>query len=83
VNGFATKTPALLTSVSMRPKRLSASATTRAARSIVAQLEGQVLFAKLLDDPGQLEATWRNCLALLGAADPGRMAPGAAGMQPR
>jgi TetR/AcrR family transcriptional repressor of nem operon len=39
-----------------------------AARSIVAQLEGRVLFAKLLDDPGQLEAVWRNCLALLGVA---------------
>lgn len=40
-----------------------------AARSIVAQLEGRVLFAKLLDDPGQLEAVWRNCLALLGVVD--------------
>jgi TetR/AcrR family transcriptional regulator, transcriptional repressor for nem operon len=36
----------------------------------VAQLEGQVLFAKLLNDPGQLEAMWRNCLALLGVVDP-------------
>jgi TetR/AcrR family transcriptional regulator, transcriptional repressor for nem operon len=35
-----------------------------------------VLFAKLLDDPGQLEATWRNCLALLGVVDPGRTAAG-------
>lgn len=50
--------------------------THEAARSIVAQLEGQVLFAKLLDDPGQLEATWRNCLALLGVVDPGRTAAG-------
>ncbi|GAA4597048.1 TetR/AcrR family transcriptional regulator [Planotetraspora phitsanulokensis] len=41
--------------------------THDAARSIVAQLEGRVLFAKLLNDPGQLEAMWRNCLALLGA----------------
>jgi hypothetical protein len=39
----------------------------RAARSIVAQLEGRVLFAKLLNDPAQLETLWRNCLALLGA----------------
>jgi TetR/AcrR family transcriptional regulator, transcriptional repressor for nem operon len=46
--------------------------TRAAARSIVAQLEGQVLFAKLLNDPGQLEAMWRNCLALLGAVDPDR-----------
>jgi TetR/AcrR family transcriptional repressor of nem operon len=43
--------------------------TRDAARSIVAQLEGQVLFAKLLNDPGQIEAMWRNCLALLGATD--------------
>lgn len=41
--------------------------TRDTARSIVAQLEGQVLFAKLLNDPGQLEAMWRNCLSLLGA----------------
>ncbi|HEV7977057.1 TetR/AcrR family transcriptional regulator [Amycolatopsis sp.] len=39
-----------------------------AARSIVAQLEGRVLFAKLLNDPAQLETLWRNSLALLGVA---------------
>ncbi|GAA1279913.1 TetR family transcriptional regulator [Planotetraspora silvatica] len=44
--------------------------THAAAQSIVAQLEGQVLFAKLLNDPGQVEAMWRNCLALLGVVDP-------------
>jgi hypothetical protein len=38
-----------------------------------------VLFAKLLNDPGQLEAMWRNCLALLGVVDLDRTA----GMQPR
>jgi TetR/AcrR family transcriptional repressor of nem operon len=53
--------------------------TREAARSIVAQLEGQVLFAKLLDDPGQLEAVWRNCLALLGVRDVDRIRQGAAG----
>lgn len=53
--------------------------TREAARSIVAQLEGQVLFAKLLDDPGQLEAVWRNCLALLGVTDVDRTATGVAG----
>ena len=37
-----------------------------AARSIVAQLEGLVLFAKLYNDPGQLEQLWRNSLSLLG-----------------
>ena len=41
-----------------------------AARSVVAQLEGQVLFAKLFNDPQRLEALWSNCLALLGAKVP-------------
>ncbi|MGR6318254.1 TetR family transcriptional regulator C-terminal domain-containing protein [Micromonospora soli] len=36
-----------------------------AARSIVAQIEGRVLLAKLLNDPAQLETLWRNCLDLL------------------
>jgi TetR/AcrR family transcriptional repressor of nem operon len=36
-----------------------------AARSIVALMEGRALFAKLLNDPAQLEALWRNCLDLL------------------
>ncbi|MEV0724209.1 TetR/AcrR family transcriptional regulator [Micromonospora purpureochromogenes] len=39
--------------------------TREAARSIVAQIEGRVLLAKLLNDPGQLETLWRNCLDLL------------------
>ena len=38
-----------------------------AARSVVAQLEGLVLFAKLLNDPHQLQRMWTNSLALLGA----------------
>ncbi|MDG6101383.1 TetR/AcrR family transcriptional regulator [Dactylosporangium aurantiacum] len=38
-----------------------------AARSVVAQLEGQVLFAKLYNSTGRLDALWANCLALLGA----------------
>lgn len=38
-----------------------------AARSIVAQLEGLVLFAKLLNDPDQLQRMWLNSLSLLGA----------------
>ncbi|MCK2221817.1 TetR/AcrR family transcriptional regulator [Actinomadura sp. ATCC 31491] len=38
-----------------------------AARSVVAQLEGQVLFAKLYNDTQRLGAMWTNCLALLGA----------------
>ncbi|RAG82171.1 TetR/AcrR family transcriptional regulator [Streptacidiphilus pinicola] len=38
-----------------------------AARSVVAQLEGQVLFAKLYNNPQRLETLWSNCLALLDA----------------
>jgi TetR/AcrR family transcriptional repressor of nem operon len=38
-----------------------------AARSVVAQLEGQVLFAKLYNDTHLLGPLWANCLALLGA----------------
>ena len=38
-----------------------------AARSVVAQLEGQVLFAKLYNNTGRLSPLWANCLALLGA----------------
>ncbi|MEV6619223.1 TetR family transcriptional regulator [Streptomyces sp. NPDC051051] len=49
--------------------------TREAARSVVAQLEGQVLFAKLYNNTAQLDALWRNCLALLGARAP---EPGAA-----
>ncbi|MFE5009695.1 MULTISPECIES: TetR/AcrR family transcriptional regulator [unclassified Streptomyces] len=41
-----------------------------AARSIVAQLEGQVLFAKLYNDAQHLEALWANCLSLLSARQP-------------
>ncbi|MFD3306897.1 TetR/AcrR family transcriptional regulator [Streptomyces sp. NPDC058694] len=41
-----------------------------AARSVVAQLEGQVLFAKLYNDPQRLDVLWGNCLAILGARLP-------------
>jgi TetR/AcrR family transcriptional repressor of nem operon len=41
--------------------------TREAARSIVAQIEGRVLLAKLLSDPAQLEALWQNSLDLLQA----------------
>ncbi|MFI0509500.1 TetR/AcrR family transcriptional regulator [Streptomyces sp. WSLK1-5] len=44
--------------------------TRDAARSVVAQLEGQVLFAKLYNNTSQLDALWLNCLALLGARTP-------------
>ncbi|WP_036962439.1 TetR/AcrR family transcriptional regulator [Promicromonospora kroppenstedtii] len=39
-----------------------------AAKAIVAQLEGLVLFAKVFNDPSQLDALWQNSLALLGLA---------------
>ncbi|WP_155368645.1 TetR/AcrR family transcriptional regulator [Catellatospora vulcania] len=39
--------------------------TRDAARSIVAQIEGRVLLAKLLDDPAQLGTLWHNSLGLL------------------
>jgi len=38
----------------------------QAARSVVAQLEGQVLFAKLYNNTELLAPLWDNCLALLG-----------------
>ena len=44
--------------------------TRKAAGSVVAQLEGQVLFAKLYNDTQRLDTLWANCLALLGARRP-------------
>jgi len=41
-----------------------------AARSVVAQLVGPVLLAKLYNDTGLLTPLWSNCLALLGACRP-------------
>ncbi|MEU6520412.1 TetR/AcrR family transcriptional regulator [Streptomyces sp. NPDC046978] len=43
--------------------------TLDVARSMVAQLEGQVLFAKLHNSPSQLRTLWPSCLALLGVQD--------------
>lgn len=37
-----------------------------AARAVVAQLEGQVMFAKLYNSPQRLSPLWDNCRALLG-----------------
>jgi TetR/AcrR family transcriptional repressor of nem operon len=44
--------------------------TREAARAVVAQLEGQVLFAKLYNSTHRLGPLWANCLALLGARTP-------------
>jgi TetR/AcrR family transcriptional repressor of nem operon len=41
--------------------------TREAARSVVAQLEGQVLFAKLYNNTQRLDTLWANCLSLLSA----------------
>jgi TetR/AcrR family transcriptional repressor of nem operon len=49
---------------------LSVDDVSTAAKSIVAQLEGLVLFAKLFNDPGQLDALWANSLRLLGVDEP-------------
>jgi len=38
-----------------------------AARSVVAQLEGQVLFAKLYNTTQRLDTLWANCLLLISA----------------
>ena len=42
--------------------------TRESARSVVAHLEGQVLFAKLYNNTGYLDALWGDSLLLLGAS---------------
>ena len=54
-------------------KEVTVADTREAARSIVAQLEGQVLFAKLYNNTQRLGPLWANCLALLGAHAPGEV----------
>jgi len=44
--------------------------TRETTRSVVAQLEGQVLSAKLYNSTDRLGPLWANCLALLGARGP-------------
>ncbi|WP_127500696.1 TetR/AcrR family transcriptional regulator [Actinoplanes solisilvae] len=46
------------------------ASSEEAARGVVAQLEGQVMFAKLYNNTGRLDAMWSNWLALLGAPIP-------------
>lgn len=50
--------------------------TREAARSVVAQLEGQVLLAKLYNSTDRLGPLWANCLALLGVRAPWEVVPG-------
>jgi len=40
------------------------------AKSVVAQIEGMVLFAKLFNDPAQLDELWENSMRLLGLRIP-------------
>ncbi|MGW1748896.1 TetR/AcrR family transcriptional regulator [Streptomyces sp. NPDC002092] len=49
---------------------VTAPDTGEAARAVVAQLEGQVMFAKLYNNPRRLTPLWDNCRALLGATGP-------------
>ncbi len=46
---------------------VTVSDVRESARAVVAQLEGQVLFAKLYNTASPLGALWANCLALLNA----------------
>ena len=48
---------------------LTVATPRETAKSIVAQIEGMVLFAKLFIDPTQLDALWQNSMRLLGVAD--------------
>ena len=45
---------------------LTVSTPRETAKAIVAQIEGMVLFAKLFNDPGQLDRLWQNSMRLLG-----------------
>ncbi|WUD77282.1 TetR/AcrR family transcriptional regulator [Streptomyces sp. NBC_00510] len=54
----------------LRRGEVTVSDTRAAARSVMAQLEGRVLFAKLYNNTAQLGPLWANCLALLGARSP-------------
>jgi TetR/AcrR family transcriptional repressor of nem operon len=49
---------------------VSVAAPREAARAVVAQVEGQVLFAKLYNSTRRLSPLWANCTALLGATAP-------------
>lgn len=57
-------------------RQVTVTDTREAAQAVVAQLEGQVLFAKLYNNTQQLGALWANCLALLGGQAAGGVAAG-------
>lgn len=55
---------------------VSLAAPREAAKAIVAQIEGMVLFAKLFNDPGQLDQLWQNSMRLLGLPTRGAVPAG-------
>ncbi|MEE4542053.1 TetR/AcrR family transcriptional regulator [Streptomyces sp. V4-01] len=61
---------AAVVSAALERGEVTVADTREAARSVVAQVEGQVLFAKLYNNASQLGVLWANCLALLGAQAP-------------
>jgi TetR/AcrR family transcriptional repressor of nem operon len=56
----------------MATEQIPSADARETAKSIVAQLEGLVLFAKLFNDPAQLDRLWDNSLSLMGVAEPAR-----------
>ena len=57
----------LVITEALRRGDISVNDARMTARSLIAQLEGQVLFAKLYNNTQRLETLWGNCLSLLGA----------------
>jgi TetR/AcrR family transcriptional repressor of nem operon len=55
--------------VAVEADELVVAAPRETAKAIVAQIEGMVLFAKLFNDPGQLDRLWQNSMRLLGVDD--------------
>lgn len=51
------------------PDEVAEATRRETAKAIVAQTEGMVLFAKLFNDPGQLDRLWDNSMRLLGIED--------------
>ncbi|PSM44944.1 TetR family transcriptional regulator [Streptomyces dioscori] len=64
-------------SEALERQEVTVTDTREAARSVVAQLEGQVLFAKLYNNTRRLGTLWTNCLALLGVRTAGEVTAGA------